>query len=114
MLAWRVNGMYNLVRRCVFLPLLRFILPLEGIRGEDLTIVREFMYEDIHSGPGGPNGGIHRLGNIIILSSTLHVLFDKPKLWFEATVTPSRFPLRRTCSESHSELLHVYCTIWYN
>lgn len=55
------------------------------------TIIRKFGYEDVYNELGGPSGVFHRLENVMTLTSTLHVLFDKLKLWFEATVAPSRF-----------------------
>ena len=54
------------------------------------TIIRAFGYEDVYDELGGPNSNIHRLENVLTLTSTLQSCFDRLEFWFEATVTPSR------------------------
>lgn len=72
-------------------PSLGLFHPWKAYMEQTWTIIREFGYEDVHYELSGPNSDVHRLENIMTLTSTLHALFDKLRVWFEATVAPIRF-----------------------
>ena len=59
-------------------------------------IIRAFGYEDVYDELGGATSNIHRLENIMTLTTSLHRLFDRLELWFEATVAKSRLLLPHT------------------